>query len=145
MYEDFSSVYDMLIKQDVKYENVADYIENLFHQYDKDPQLVCDLACGTGNITLELARRGYDMIGVDISPSMLALAKEKAEANNQDVLFLCQDLSELDLYGTCDAFLCMIDGFNYITSKNKLEKIFKKIRTCFIESDGIFIFDISSQ
>ena len=143
MYNEFAQVYDKLIKADVNYEHIADFIENLFIKYEKNPNLICDLAAGTGNVTIPMARRGYDMIAVDSSYEMLDIAREKAEG--KEILFLNQDLRKLDLFGTCDAFLCMIDGFNYITSKKALGDIFKRIRTCFIENDGIFIFDISSK
>jgi len=143
MYNEFAQVYDKLIKADVNYEHIADFIENLFIKYEKNPNLICDLAAGTGNVTIPMARRGYDMIAVDSSYEMLDIAREKAEG--KEILFLNQDLRKLDLFGTCDAFLCMIDGFNYITSIIALGDIFKRIRTCFIENDGIFIFDISSK
>ena len=143
MYGDFAYVYDELICEDINYGRVCDFIENLFTFYDKTPNLVCDLACGTGNITIPMSQRGYDMIGVDISPEMLDVARSK-NTSGKDVLFLCQDMKKLDLYGTCDAFLCMTDGFNYVTDIKGLEKIFRRIRDCFIERDGIFIFDLSS-
>lgn len=143
MYNDFAYVYDELIREDIEYEKVCDFLENVFTIYDKNPNLVCDLACGTGNITIPMSRRGYDMIGVDVSPEMLDVARSKNNSG-KDILYLCQDMRKLDLYGTCDAFLCMTDGFNYITSMEALKKIFNRIRTCFIEPDGIFIFDLSS-
>lgn len=143
MYNDFAYVYDELIREDIEYEKVCDFLENVFTIYDKNPNLVCDLACGTGNITIPMSRRGYDMIGVDVSPEMLDVARSKNNSG-KDILYLCQDMKKLDLYGTCDAFLCMTDGFNYITSMEALKKIFNRIRTCFIEPDGIFIFDLSS-
>ena len=143
MYNEFAQVYDKLMKSDINYEHIADFIENLFIKYEKNPNLVCDLAAGTGNVTIPMARRGYDRIAVDNSYEMLDFAREKS--GDMEILFLNQDLRKLDLFGTCDAFLCMIDGFNYITSKKALRDIFKRIRTCFIENDGIFIFDISSK
>ena len=143
MYNDFAYVYDELISADIEYDKVCDYIENIFALYDKNPNLVCDLACGTGNITLPMSHRGYDMIGVDISSEMLDVARNKNNSG-KGILFLKQNLKKLDLYGTCDAFLCMTDGFNYITSVEALKKIFKRIRTCFINPDGIFVFDLSS-
>ena len=85
------------------------------------------------------------MIGVDRSFDMLSIAREKAQDFGLDAMFLQQDLKNLDLYGSCDAFLCMIDGFNYILNPNSLYKIAKRIKTCFLEPDGIFIFDLSSQ
>lgn len=145
MYGKFAAVYDRLIKKDINYSHIADFLENLFDSYGKNPNLVCDLASGSGNITIPMAMRGYDMIAVDSSCDMLNLARQKAADNGLDILFLNQDMTKLDLFGTCDAFLCMIDGFNYIMSLEKLKEIFSRIRTCFIENDGIFVFDISSK
>ncbi|MBO5060947.1 MAG: class I SAM-dependent methyltransferase [Clostridia bacterium] len=144
-YTKFARLYDSLMNSDINYEQWADYIENMLDRYCKSPKLICDLACGTGNITLPLSARGYDMIGVDKSFDMLSIAREKAAEKNLDIMFLQQDLKQLDLYGSCDAFLCMIDGFNYILNPNTLYKIAKRIKTCFLEPDGIFIFDLSSE
>ena len=111
--------------------------------YDVNPDLVCDLACGTGNITIPLAKRGYDMTGVDISEDMLNIAREKADG--LDILFLNQSMTDLDLFGTMGAFLCMIDGINYVLPPKSLLTLFTKIKTCFIDPDGLFIFDISTE
>lgn len=144
-YTKFAALYDSLMHSDVKYDEWADYIENLFDLCGKNPNIVCDLACGTGNMTLPLAERGYEMIGVDRSFDMLSVAREKAQKNSADIIFLEQDMKALDLYGGCDAFLCMIDGFNYILNPNSLYSVAKRIKTCFLEPGGIFIFDISSE
>lgn len=144
-YTKFARLYDGLMNADVNYGHWADYIENLFDLYGVNPEIVCDLACGTGNITIPLAHRGYEMIGVDKSFDMLSIAREKAQKKNADIVFLEQDLAKLDLYGSCGAFLCMIDGFNYVLNPNTLYKIAKRIKTCFLDTDGIFIFDISSK
>lgn len=143
-YGDFASVYDKLMHVDINYERLADTIENILDEYGAEANLVCDLACGTGNVTLSLARRGYDMIGVDLSESMLTAARDKAYDEDIDVLFLRQNIAELDLYGTVDAFLCMIDGFNYILSPHVLLDALKRIRTCFLNPDGVLIFDVST-
>ena len=142
-YTDFAYIYDSLMHKDIDYEKWADYIENLFIMYDVNPDLVCDLACGTGNITIPLAKRGYDMTGVDISEDMLNIAREKADG--LDILFLNQSMTDLDLFGTMGAFLCMIDGINYILPPKSLLTLFTKIKTCFIDPDGLFIFDISTE
>lgn len=142
-YSDFAYIYDKLMRQDVDYEKWTDYIENIFDIYGINPKLVCDLACGTGNITIPLAKRGYDMTGVDISGDMLNIAREKAVG--LDILFLNQSITRLDLYGTMGAFLCMIDGVNYILSPKLLEQSFRKMKTCFMDPDAVFIFDISTR
>lgn len=142
-YADFAYIYDALMRRDIDYEKWADYIENIFTLYGADPTLVCDLACGTGNITIPLARRGYDMTGVDISEDMLNVARSKSEG--LDILFLNQNIVSLDLYGTMGAFLCMIDGINYILPPKSLYEMFRKIKNCFIDDGGLFIFDISTE
>lgn len=144
-YNDFAYIYDKLMKPDVNYGEWVDYIENIFAYYDKDVKLAADLACGTGNFTVPLAKRGYDMIGVDVSEDMLNVARDKARAEKADILFLNQNIADIDLYGTVDAFLCMIDGVNYVLSPQSLYEAAKKIRTCFLEPDGLFIFDISTR
>lgn len=142
-YSDFAKVYDRLMRSDIDYEKYADYIENLFGVYDISPDLVCDLACGTGNITIPLAKRGYNMTGADCSFEMLNIAREKSAG--LDILYLEQSVQRLDLYGSMGAILCMIDGFNYIISPKSLEKAFWKIKNCFLDTDGVLIFDISSK
>lgn len=143
-YKRFADYYDRLMAEDFNYSKIADYIENLFIHYNINPQLIADLACGTGNITIPMAKRGYEMIGVDSSVQMLEVARKKAANEGQDILFLNQSITKLDLYGTCDAFLCMIDGINYILSCKSLLNMFARIKRCFLNPGGIFIFDISS-
>lgn len=144
-YTSLSTIYDKLMREDIDYDRWVDYIESIFSHYGKSPKLICDLACGTGNITIPMAKAGYDMIGADKSPQMLSIAREKAAADGLDIMFLSQSFTKLDLYGGCDAFLCMLDGFNYVLTPKTFFEIAKKIKTCFLEPDGIVIFDISSR
>jgi 2-polyprenyl-3-methyl-5-hydroxy-6-metoxy-1,4-benzoquinol methylase len=102
--------------------------------------LVCDLGCGSGSITLELARKGYDMIGVDQSSEMLLIAQDKFRENNIDGLFLCQDITRLDLFGTVDVFVCLTDTVNHLTGKNDFSKLISGFRN-FLNPGGLFIFD----
>ena len=105
---------------------------------------VLDLACGTGSLTLELARRGYEMIGVDQSEEMLAQAAEKCrQASEIPPLFLHQSMDKLDLYGTIDACVCCLDSVNYVTSPQKLERAFQRVHT-FLMPGGLFVFDVNT-
>lgn len=128
---------------DINYGEWADYIENIFSEYGVNPELVCDLACGTGNITVPLAKRGYSMTGIDVSEDMLNVAQKKSAGLN--ILYLNQNMASLDLYGTMGAFTCMIDGINYIISPKALINMFTRIKTCFLDKGGLFIFDISTR
>ncbi|MBE7031515.1 MAG: class I SAM-dependent methyltransferase [Ruminococcaceae bacterium] len=142
MYNDFAEVYDKL--QDVDYNAFVDYYERIFEKFGKKPKLILDLACGTGNITIPMAKRGYDMIGLDLSCEMLNIAREKAAAEGLDILFLNQDMTEMELYGTVDAIVCALDGLNYITDPDDLKQVFKLVKN-YLNPDGIMIFDINSE
>lgn len=125
---------------DVPYGEFADFYQEQFEKQDGQFSLLLDLCCGTGTLTCELARRGYDMIAVDASPDMLMEAREKAEGLEPAPLFLCQDAAELDLYGTVDAAVCSLDGMNYIPP-DKLPEVFRRLRL-FVRPGGLLIFDI---
>ncbi len=142
MYNDFAAVYDKL--QDADYNGFVDYYERIFKKFGKEPKLVLDLACGTGNITLPMAKRGYDMIGLDLSCEMLNIARDKAMAENQSILFLNQDMCEMELYGTVDAIVCALDGVNYITETEDLHQLFRLVKN-YLNPDGIMIFDINTR
>lgn len=142
MYGDFAKIYDKL--QDIDYISFVDYYEKLFEHYNLHPELVLDLACGTGNITVPMAKRGYDMIGVDISEEMLRIASEKARRDGDDILFLNQNMTEFELYGTVDAIVCALDGLNYLTFDGELEKLLALVKN-YLNPDGIFLFDINSE
>lgn len=142
-YGQFAYIFDDLMS-DVAYIKWVDYLEDIFEKYGIKPSLVLDLACGTGNITIECAKRGYEMIGVDISPEMLSVARQKTLEQELDILFLNQDMTDFELYGTVDAIFCCMDGINYITEKKRLARMFKLVNN-YLNNGGLFIFDIRSE
>ncbi len=142
MYNDFAAVYDKL--QDINYNDFIDYYEKIFKRFGKTASLVLDLACGTGNITIPMSKRGYDMIGIDLSCEMLNIAREKAANEDADILFLNQDMTEFELYGTVDAIVCALDGINYLTEDDDLKKLFSLVNN-YLNPGGIMIFDINSE
>lgn len=142
-YEFLAGCYDRFT-YDVDYAAWADYIEKHFRRRGLPGKTVLDLACGTGSLTRELALRGYEMIGVDLSPEMLAEAAEK----NRDVgevppMFLCQPMEKLDLYGTIDACVCCLDSVNYVTAPKKLQRAFARVHL-FLMPGGLFLFDMNT-
>lgn len=129
---------------DVNYPRWADYIESHFQKLGLPGNTILDLACGTGSLTWELAQRGYDMIGVDLSPDMLAEAMEKQRPiHGTAPVFLCQSMDKLDLYGTIDACVCCLDSINYVLDPKKLQKALERVYL-FLMPGGIFLFDINS-
>ena len=127
---------------DVPYARFADLYEAEFARAGGEFRLLLDLCCGTGTLTCEMARRGFEMIGADASEDMLMEAREKSSALSPAPLFLCQDAAELDLYGTVDAAYCSLDGINYIPPED-VDEVFRRLRL-FIRPGGLFIFDLRS-
>ncbi len=128
--------------RDVDYPRWADYVEKQFQRAKKPVHTVLDLACGTGSLTWLLARRGYEMIGVDLSPEMLSQAMEKEE--DEEIIppvFLCQPMECLDLYGTVDACICALDSVNHVTRSKTLGEAFRRV-ALFLEPGGLFLFDV---
>ena len=142
-YGSFSWYYDRLTGN-VDYPARAAYFDKLVKQWVQRPvELLLDLACGTGSLSLELFRLGYDVIGVDGSDEMLSVAIEKKYDNEADIMFLRQDMDKLDLYGTIDACVCCLDSVNYVTHPKKLQKAFERVHL-FLMPGGLFLFDINT-
>ena len=141
-YCDFAFVYDRLT-ENVNYSERAGYIRTLFERLGvQNGADVLDLACGTGNLTVGLSQN-YEMIGVDNSPEMLSIAQEKMYESGKRILFLCQDMTELDLYGTVDAAVCMLDSLNHLDTAEDIRKVIEKVGL-FMNHGGIFIFDVNT-
>jgi SAM-dependent methyltransferase len=89
---------------------------------------VLDMACGTGRHSHELARRGFEVVGVDISPDLLAIAEADAEAESRAVSFLAADLRELDFDQEFDLVLNLNDGaIGYFETEEENHRTFEVI------------------
>ncbi len=138
----FSKYYDKL-NEDMNYKGRAEYLRGLFNRFGENPRLLLDLACGTGGFSLEFAKGGAEVIAVDPSEQMLGIARDKAAAEDLDILFLCQSGQELDLYGTIDGAICCLDSVNHIIDETDLSATFKKV-SLFLEPGKLFIFDVNT-
>ena len=145
IYKGFAAMYDELMAN-IPYEAWGEYITQILKKRFsvKEKPLVLDLACGTGNMTLLLANKGYEMIGADLSADMLAVAQQKSYEAGHNILFLAQDMRRLDLYGTIDAAVSVCDGLNYILQPQELATVFKRVRL-FLNPGGVFIFDMNTE
>lgn len=142
-YTGFASVYDLFMG-DVPYEQWEKYLYHLLKSQGVTRGTVVDLGCGTGSITELLARRGYDMIGIDYSPDMLAVAQNKMYEKGQSILYLLQDMTEFQLAGQVQAMVSICDSMNYILEDEDLKKVFAQA-ACYLESGGVFIFDMNTE
>lgn len=141
-YGDFAYYYDVLT-ENVDYESRCDYIYNLLADNGVGKGILLDLACGTGTLSMLLAEKGYEVIGVDASEDMLSIAQEKKYESGSDLLFLCQKMEELDLFGTINAAVCTLDSINHVTDEKTVREIFRRV-SLFMEDKGIFIFDVNT-
>lgn len=140
MYGHFSELYDNLM-YDVDYAQMAEFIEKRLKSHNIKDGLVLDLACGTGVLTRLLSDKGYNMTGIDLSEEMLSLARQKS---GDGILYLNQDMSGFELYGTMRAILCTMDGVNYLTQKDDFLKMLKLCNN-YLDPDGVLIFDVNSE
>ncbi len=142
-YTSFAAVYDTFM-DNVPYDEWGEYLRGLLVENGIEGGLVLDLGCGTGTMTEYLANLGYDMIGVDNSEDMLDIAMEKKEKSGHDILYLCQDMREFELYGTVRSIISICDSVNYITDQEELQQVFC-LADNYLDPDGVFIFDFNTE
>lgn len=143
-YTSFAEVYDLFM-DNVPYEEWGAYLKGLLKEYGIEDGLVLDLGCGTGTMTEILAEAGYDMIGIDYSEEMLETAMEKKRASGHDILYLCQDMREFELYGTVRAIVSICDSMNYILEEEELLGILESAAQNYLDYGGLFIFDLNTE
>ncbi len=141
-YGDFARFYDKFTSN-VDYPSRARYFDTVIQKYNPGAELLLDLACGTGSLSFEMERFGYDIVAVDNSYEMLSVAAEKRGELNSDVLFLCQEMSELDLFGTIDAAVCALDSINHVIDDDEIREIFKRV-SLFSNKGAVFVFDVNT-
>lgn len=142
-YKILARFYDRLNTAD--YDDVAAFLQTIFDgAHLPAGASLLDLACGTGKLSCLFAAKGYDMIAVDISPDMLTEARAAADKAGVLPLFLCQDMCNLDLYGTVDAGFCLFDSINYLKTVADLFALFDRLKY-FIAPGGLFVFDINTR
>ena len=141
-YSSFAEVYDKFM-DNVPYDEWCGYITMLLRKYGISGGIVLDLGCGTGSVSEILSDAGYDMIGIDNSEDMLAIAMDKRSESGKNILYLLQDMRNFELYGTVRAVVSICDSINYITDTDELTGVFALVNN-YLDPDGIFIFDVNT-
>lgn len=167
-YRDFATVYDTFMDE-TPYEQWCEFIKQVINEYgisrpkceekqcapdadhlSKEQQalsserdLVLDLGCGTGTLTEMLAEQGYDMIGLDLSEEMLAIAMEKRQQAESKTMYLCQDMREFELYSTVGTVLSVCDSVNYLLDEKDVLQTFQVVNN-YLYPGGIFLFDFNT-
>lgn len=143
MYQRFADIYDTFM-DNVPYDEWTNEIKKILSRHNICEGTILDMGCGTGAVTERLAESGYSMIGLDVSEDMLSVAYEKMIKSGYDIMYINQDMCELDLGQTVDAIICCCDSINYITEDIDLKKVFDKVGE-HLEDSGIFIFDFNTD
>lgn len=156
-YGDFAYVYDELMDT-APYGEWCSYIKETLDHYgvsrpirtcgvgnplEQEKNLVVDLGCGTGVLTEMLFDEGFDVMGIDLSEDMLEVARCSAEESGKQILYLQQDMRELDLFCTAGTIISSCDSVNYITNPEELTEVFRKVNL-FLYPGGLFIFDFNT-
>lgn len=155
-YQDFARVYDKFM-DNIPYTEWGERLDALIRKYgvskperdaegllDAERNLVVDLGCGTGTLTEMMYQKGYDLVGVDVSDAMLNIAMEKKEQSGSEILYLQQDMRELELYGTVGTVYCVCDSLNYILEEEELAAVFSLVNN-YLFPGGVFIFDFNTD
>lgn len=143
-YSVLSQIYDQLMVN-VDYEMWASYIESLILEQGPKPQNILELGCGSGNVTEKLLEKGYEVVGIDYSEEMLEIAEEKTEEFGNNIIYIQQDLREIDFeVYEIDTVISANDTFNYMTDIKDIEHVLTYLYPR-IKKGGQLVFDISSQ
>ncbi len=141
-YSNFARFYDLLTGN-ISYKKRAEYFDCAINKFGGKKGILLDIACGTGSLSEEMAKLGYDVIGVDASYEMLSIALDKKIESRLPIQYLCQDMTELDLFGTVDATVCSLDSINHLPDINSVKKTFERV-SLFSNPGAIFIFDVNT-
>lgn len=106
--------------------------------------LVLDLGCGTGTLTELMAEAGFDMMGIDMSADMLQIAIDKRAESGYEIMYLCQDMRELELYCTVGTVICVCDSINYVLEDEEVIETFSRVNN-YLYPKGLFIFDFNTN
>lgn len=145
--------YDHLMRH-VNYERWASYVMSLFPLAD-DRQTraatararvtrVLELACGTGQMLVELAKAGFTVFGSDRSAAMLRVARQRLMREGRHANLWCGDMREVAAVAQVDAAICLYDSINYCLTPEDLQRVFKSVAQL-VRAGGLFIFDICTQ
>lgn len=143
VYGEFAKIYDELINEDINYEDMCSRIIEICNDENIEFDNYLDIACGTGNVTLKIAKKFKESFAVDISEDMLREAFEKLKKEKIKCKLICQDMSELSLNRKFDLVTSVLDSSNYIIEESKFTNYLSKVKE-HLKDDGIFIFDINS-
>ncbi|WP_442595066.1 class I SAM-dependent DNA methyltransferase [Neobacillus sp. D3-1R] len=142
-YGKFAYLYDQLM-QDIPYEKWLEITARYKQKYQVRGSRLLDIACGTGELSCRFAMEDYDVTGIDLSEDMLAVAKEKSDAEGLKIPYFQQNMAELEGLGQFDLITIFCDSLNYLSNEQEVIKTFEGVAS-HLEDNGLFLFDVHSE
>jgi ubiquinone/menaquinone biosynthesis C-methylase UbiE len=144
--QDLMSEYDAFARfYDLEYQRFTDDLEFYRQLADDAGSPILELACGTGRVLLHLARSGHTVTGLDISPPMLAIARERLAAEPADVrarvTIVEQDMRRFRIDGRFRLAILAINSFMHLMTTQEQEHCLKSIRRPLVDG-GLLVIDI---
>jgi SAM-dependent methyltransferase len=141
-YQGLAYVYDRLMN-DAPYDLWVEYALKQWAELGVKPRTVVDLGCGTGTIMEQLAHKGYQMIGIDLSSDMLAVTYDKMLEKGSVFQLFRQDMREFTIPSPVEAVVCFCDSLSYLTSEDDIRKTLQSVHNA-LNENGVFLFDVHS-
>lgn len=141
-YSEFANVYDLFM-EDTPYEAWYQFINQCLESQKVKVESVCELGCGTGQMTMLFAKDGKKVIGIDYSPEMLMIAQDHAYEEELSILYSMQDMSEFELEGEVDLICSCCDSMNYLLEEEAVLNTFRQVYK-YLSKEGMFIFDMNT-
>ena len=141
-YVSFARFYDGLM-EDADYEKRCDYLMELFRRHNHETGITLDLACGTGSMSIELIKNGFDVIGIDLSENMLEIASNRLLEYGENFSLLKGNMTDYRLDKSVKACICSLDSINHLNDINDVEKTFCNVYNS-LDKNGVFVFDVNT-
>lgn len=142
-YSKFAWFYDQLTFN-VDYDSIGQRINELVGQFGGEKGVLLELGCGTGALCEKMSGLGYDVIGIDNSQDMLSQAWEKKFESGHDIQYVCQDMTELEMYGEVDVVVSVLDCINHLSDRAAVKRTFERV-SLYTAENGLFIFDVNTK
>ncbi len=143
LYDRFASIYQrgpyLRFSQGLAESVLPDYLEGL----GLEPCDLLDIACGEGSFAVAMSKLGYDVTGIDQSPKMIELARERAREEKAPVTFIVEDMRSIPFEAEYDLCTCFFDSLNYMLRVNDLQEAFQNAYRA-LRPGGYYIFDMNT-
>ncbi|NQU78196.1 class I SAM-dependent methyltransferase [Candidatus Woesearchaeota archaeon] len=136
LYNEMAKYVDMTYKEVKDYRQEVGFIIQMFRKHKLRPKLIYDVACGAGNHSRLLMQKGYNVIGADMNPGMIRLARKQVP----NLKIFRQDMRNLHMEQKADCIITMFNAINHLENHSDFEKMIKSYHKN-LNKGGLVIFD----